>query len=188
MTEKQPAPEQNGLKETLVKSDIIYDGRIIRMEKDTVLLPDGKQATREVVRHPGAVAVVAAWAGQFLFVRQYRHALKRITLEIPAGKLERGEEPLACARRELREETGYDAELDCWGMFYCSPGFSDEKIYIYGARDLVWAPLTADEDEFLHLVRLSRDETFARLGNRGFSDAKTALGLLLCQVRGGGEV
>jgi ADP-ribose pyrophosphatase len=171
--------ERGELVETPVHSDIVYDGKIIRVHKDLALLPDGKKTVREVVRHPGAVAVVAALDGQFIFVRQYRYALAEITLEIPAGKLERGEEPLPCARRELREETGYDAELDFWGMFYSSPGFSDEKIYIYGARNLVWAPLTADDDEFLRVVRLGREEAFARLENGEFIDAKTVLGLLL---------
>ncbi|MDR1604195.1 MAG: NUDIX hydrolase [Gracilibacteraceae bacterium] len=179
--EKKEA-ERRELAETPVKSDIIFDGRIIRVEKDVALLPNGKETVREIVRHPGAVAVVAARAEEFIFVRQYRYALAEITLEIPAGKLEPGEEPALCARRELREETGYDAELDFWGMYYSSPGFSDEKIYVYGARDLTWAPLVADDDEFLRVVRLSRAETFARLRQGEFRDAKTVLGLLLSQA------
>jgi ADP-ribose pyrophosphatase len=106
-----------------------------------------------------------------------------ITCEIPAGKLEIGEAPELCALRELREETGYSGELECWGEFASSPGFSNEIIHIYGASNLRWEPLAQDEDEFLHVVRMPCEEAFAKLAAGEWLDAKTTLGLLLLRQK-----
>jgi len=176
---------KNELEEKCLKQEIIYQGKIITVNKDTVLLPDGQTSFREIVHHPGAVAIVARRAGEILLVRQYRYALGEETLEIPAGKIDPGEDPESCARRELREETGYDGTLKCLGAFYSSPGFTDEIMFIYLAEDLIWAPLKSDDDEFLHVVSLPRQEALVLIAEGKMPDAKTVLGILLSEIMPG---
>lgn len=166
-------------KEKCLSNETIYEGKVICVQKDTVLLPDGKTAIREVVRHPGAVGIVAFLDDKVLFVRQYRYPIAQETLEIPAGKIDPGEDPETCAVRELREETGYSGKISFLGVFHTSPGFADETIYLYQATDLFWSPLTADEDEFLGVTALPWEETVKLARNGQIQDAKTALGILL---------
>lgn len=165
--------------EKTISQETIFEGKIISVHKDTVLLPNGKTATREVVRHPGAVAIVAMLEGKILLVSQYRYVIGKETLEIPAGKIDSGEEPLVCAQRELREETGYKGELEYLGVFNTSPGFADEAIYLYFAKNLIWSPLDADEDEFLGVSEIPWNEAVDMVKNKQIQDAKTALGILL---------
>jgi len=165
--------------EKCIQSELIYDGKIIKVQKDTVELPDGKTAQREVVRHPGAVGVVAVRDDKVLMVRQYRYALGKETLEIPAGKIDPGEEPQKCAARELREETGYDGDFSFLGVFHTSPGFADEIIYLYLANNLRWSPLEADEDEFLGVLSIPREEAIEMAYQGQIQDAKTLIGILL---------
>ena len=169
------------LAETLLDSQTVYAGRLIRVTVDTVRLPDGQQARREIVRHPGAVAILAVDGEQILFVRQYRHAVGESLLELPAGKIEAGETPLATAQRELAEETGFQAAT--WtplGRTIVSPGFTDEVIHLFRAQDL--EPTTAgvpDADEFLVVERLSRAEALAAVAAGRIVDAKTQAALFL---------
>ena len=171
------------LTEECITKEIIFEGKIISVRKDIVLLPDGKEGIREVVHHPGAVAVVAVKEGNLILVRQYRYALSKETIEIPAGKLDPGEEPQVCAIRELREETGYSGELEFLGSYNTSPGFADEIIYLYYATDLVWSPLKPDEDEFLGVVSVPWEDAVEMAYKGIFQDAKTALGILLVDRR-----
>ncbi len=167
------------LAEKCLVQEVIFEGKIIRVQKDTVLLPNGQEATREVVHHPGAVAVVALKEDKLMMVRQYRYALGKETLEIPAGKIDPGEEPRTCATRELREETGYQGDLKFLGAFNTSPGFADEVIYLYYATNLVWSPLKPDEDEFLLVSPIPWDDAVEMAHKGDLQDAKTALGILL---------
>lgn len=165
--------------EKCVTNDIIYEGKIIKVYKDTVLLPDGKTATREVVRHPGAVGIVALLKDKIILVRQYRYALSQETLEIPAGKIDCGEDPATCAVRELREETGYEGKMEYLGAFNTSPGFADEIIYLYLATELSWSPLKADEDEFLGVVTIPWQDILELAYSGQIRDAKTVLAIFL---------
>ena len=167
------------LVEERLAQEVIFEGKIIRVQRDKVLLPNGQEATREVVRHPGAVAVVALKEGNLIMVKQYRYALAKVTLEIPAGKIDLGEEPQTCAIRELREETGYQGDLKFLGAFNTSPGFADEVIHLYYATNLVWSPLIPDEDEFLRVMSMPWDQAVEMASKGEFQDAKTALGILL---------
>jgi ADP-ribose pyrophosphatase len=167
--------------EKCLSEETIFEGKIIGVHKDTVALPNGERATREFVKHPGAVAVVAIKEEGLLLVRQFRYPLKGDLLEIPAGKLDAGEAPGDCALRELREETGYRGDLTPLGAYYSSPGFSDEVVHIFWARNLVWDPLGPDADEFLEVEVIPWQEALQMAEKGQFGDAKTALGILLVQ-------
>ncbi len=169
------------LKEQCLAREVIYQGKIITVNHDTVLLPNGRTSVREIVRHPGAVAVVPCSGEQIFMVKQYRYALGRETLEIPAGKLDPGEKPEMCALRELREETGYSGSVSFLGAYYTSPGFTDEAIHLYLADELIWSPLQADEDEFLRVTPVSWTEALEFIGKGLIQDGKTVLGVLLAQ-------
>ncbi|MGI6449568.1 MAG: NUDIX domain-containing protein [Desulfitobacteriia bacterium] len=168
-------------KETCLTQEVIFKGKIIEVYKDTVLLPNGKETTREIVHHPGAVGIIALFEEEVLMVKQYRYALHKETLEIPAGKIDPGEEPEKCAVRELREETGYEGKMQLLGVFNTSPGFADEIIYLYLATQLKWSPLTADEDEFLGVIRVPWKEAVRMAFSNQIQDAKSVLGILLTQ-------
>jgi ADP-ribose pyrophosphatase len=177
------------LAERLVESDLIHRGRLLELRLDTVERPDGSRVEREVVGHPGAVAVVALDpAGRVLLVRQYRHPAGRALLEIPAGTLDRDpatgarENPDLAARRELEEETGYRAATwERLADFWTAPGFATERMTLYLATDL--APvaegrLGPDEDEALELVRLPWREAVAAAERGEIGDAKSLVGIL----------
>lgn len=167
------------LYEECLKKEVIFEGKIIKLEKDTVKLPNGNTTTREVVRHPGAVGIIAVKEGNLILVRQYRYALGKETLEIPAGKIDEKEKPEKCAVRELREETGYSGEMMLLGAYNTSPGFADEIVYLYLACSLQWDPLKADEDEFLGVTSVPWEKAIEMVYNGEIQDAKTALGILL---------
>lgn len=164
------------LEERIVSREIVHTGKMITTEHLTVELPNGRTSTRDVVRHPGAVAVLAEVDGTLLCVEQFRIAPGQVLLEIPAGKLDPGEEPLACAKRELKEETGYIA--GSWteiGHVFTSPGFADEQIYIFEASDLSAGERALDEDEFLNVRHLTFDEVRNLVETRQIHDAKTLI-------------
>lgn len=173
----------NKLNEKTLSTKHIFDGRVISLQVDTVELPDGSTGTREVVKHPGAVAVVAIKDGRLLLVDQYRQALGRCELEIPAGKLEKGENPLEAAKRELQEETGYHGgQITHLHSFYTSPGFADEIIHLYLAEDLTGGELSLDDDEFIEVYEASFDEAQRFIAEGRISDAKTLLAVYFWQL------
>lgn len=169
------------LKETLIRSKKIFQGKIITVQQDLVLLENGREAFRDVVNHPGAVAVVAITNDdQVLLVRQYRHPINEALLEIPAGKLDKGERPDDCARRELEEETGYVAgELQQLTSVYTTPGFCNEIIYIYLATKLTKTAQCLDEDEFLNIEQYTLGEVHQMITDGRIHDAKSIVGLLM---------
>lgn len=169
------------LTEKFIKSEVVFNGSLLTVRRDTVELPNGKPATRELVEHPGAVAVVPVRSdGKVLLVRQYRYPVGRLTLEIPAGKLDQGEQPEDCAKRELEEETGYQAgKLRRLAAVLTTPGFTNELIHLYVAEELVLKERHPDEDEFIDVEVFSPDEIRIMIENGTLSDAKTLLGLLL---------
>lgn len=169
------------LNETQLVSEKIYQGKILNVRKDRVRLPDGSDAFREVVEHPGAVAVVALDTEKNVFlVRQYRYPVERVLLEIPAGKLDPGEEPHDCARRELAEEVGLEAGEWCMlATFYTTPGFSNERMYLFMATRLKTCHETADADEFLEIEKLPLKNAVEQIFNGNIQDAKSIAGLLI---------
>ena len=170
------------LKETLLSKETMSTGHIMTVERWQARLADGSPAQREIVRHQGAAAVVAVDdQNRVVLVRQYRCPLERITLEIPAGKLDHpGEDPLGCAQRELKEETGFTAES--WQKLMpmaSTPGFCDEVIHLYLARGLHTGTAVPDEGEFINTCTIPLHEAVNRVMAGEIQDAKTALGLLM---------
>ncbi|EGQ1302839.1 NUDIX hydrolase [Staphylococcus pseudintermedius] len=161
--------------EKTISKESIYKGKIIEVEKHKVSLPNNETAYREVVKHNGAVAICALTPDQqVILVKQYRKALEQELLEIPAGKLEPGEDRESAAMRELEEETGYKAKkLTLIGEVYGTPGFSNEKISVYFADNLVEGKVNLDEDEFVEKVRYSLDDVKKAVEARTIEDAKT---------------
>ncbi len=166
--------------EKTLSSELIYKGHIITVKKDQIVLPNGRKSSREVVQHPGGVAVVAITdGGELLLVRQYRYPYHKELLEIPAGKLEPGEEPLPAAKRELKEETGAVPEkMVSLGAFYPSCGYSDEVLHLYLATGLSIGEQSPDPDEFLDLVRVPFDKAVAMVQNDELPDGKSQTAIL----------
>lgn len=167
----------NKFHEKTIRTEQIFSGKVISVKIDEVQLPDGKTSKREIVNHPGAVAIIAVTDdNKIVLVEQYRKALERSIIEIPAGKLEKGEEPIHTAKRELEEETGYGAkELQYILSFATSPGFADEVIHIYLAKQLfkIENKLEQDEDEFVELLEVSLEEADKLIEEKKIYDAKT---------------
>ena len=168
------------LTEVMLHSEEIYKGKIIRVRRDRVRLPNGKESTREVVEHSGGVCILALdETGCTYVVRQYRYAFETELLELPAGKLEPGEDPAECAARELEEETGLRAEkLEYLGQILPSPGFSREVLHAYLATGLSQGKPRPDEDEFLTVRRLPLDALYRMVLNGSVRDAKTVFAVL----------
>lgn len=166
--------------EKTVKSKNLYNGKIVKLDIETVLLPNGNITEREIIRHPGAVAILPIDSNENIyFIKQFRKAINDILLEIPAGKLEIGEEPYKCALRELQEEIGYTSnKLTLINTIYTSPGFADEIIYIYKAEELVKSQLKKDEDEFIDICIFHKSQVFDMIKNGEIKDAKTIVALL----------
>ena len=166
--------------ETIIRTESIYEGRVVRLALLDVQLPDGKLAKRELVRHPGAVAIVALDAAQhILLVRQFRIAAGQVLLEIPAGTLEPNESPLACAERELQEETGFHpGTIEPIGGIYVAPGYTTEFIHLYYATDLTASRLDGDADEFIEVERVPLTEALAMIERGDIIDGKSIAGLL----------
>ena len=172
------------LREIPFEKESIYEGRILHVEKWQVTCPNGHAAPREIVVHKGAAAVVPVYEdGTTLLVRQHRVSVDRVTLEIPAGKLDSADEdPLECAIRELREETGLKAEkMTLLTSVLTTPGFCTEKIGIYLTQGLTEGDMHLDEDEFLGVVRMPLQEAIDMIMRGDIRDGKTICGLLLAR-------
>jgi len=167
--------------EKTIKEERKYTGNIINVDKVTVVLPNGKESTRDVVRHPGASVIVPITNdGKIIMVEQYRKPCEMISLELPAGKLDAGEPPEECAKRELHEETGYIAgKLTKVLSIHTTPGFSDEVLHMFVATDLIEKKANPDEDEFISCEKYDISELLSMIDNGKITDAKTIIGIFL---------
>lgn len=173
-----PFPDsEDGLIEKTVKSDLLHDGKFLTLKRDTVELPDGKHATREFVEHPGAVMILPLFDdGRVLLERQYRYPIHKVLLEYPAGKLDPNESELACAKRELREETGYTArEWIFLTRIHPVISYSTEFIDLYLARGLEEGEQKLDEGEFLETFIAERSQILEWIRSGQISDVKTII-------------
>lgn len=173
-------------RETKIDGKRIFEGRILTLEVDRVSLPGGGESEREVIRHPGAAVMVPVTDdGSILFVRQFRYPIDQVLLELPAGKLDPGEEPAECAQRETAEETGFRPKtVESLGEFFTAPGFADELIHAFLVTDLESAPeAEADADEVVEVVPLTL-ESYRRMVARGeIRDGKTLAAMAMWQGR-----
>lgn len=176
-------------RETKLSGETIYSGRVVVLEVDRVRLPDGGESAREVIRHRGAAVVLPILDdGTVVMVRQYRYPVAAALLELPAGTLEPDEDPMACAARELVEETGYRARtLEPLGRFYSAPGYTDEVLLAVLAGGLEpSADASPDHDENIAVELLAAGEVLQRIGSGEIADAKTIATLMLARLRGVG--
>jgi len=166
--------------EKTLSSQLIYDGRAVRLRVDTVQMPDGRETTREIVEHDECVAIVAVDADDnVLLVSQFRKPVEKELLEIPAGGIDPGEDPETTVRRELREETGYlPGKVERLGGFYSTPGFANEYLYLYLATDLAYSPLHAEDTDNIKLVRVPIAQIPGLITSGSICDAKSIAGLL----------
>lgn len=167
------------LHETKISSETIFKGRLLHVTRDEVRLPNGKTSMREGIKHPGAVVVVPFLDDNTLIMeRQFRYYPDRVFYELPAGKTDPGEDFLTTGKRELLEETGYEAQEWLFlSHLYPAIGYADEKMAVYAARDLVLKQIDRDEDEFLEIIEMPLTEAMAMLSRGEITDAKTMVGL-----------
>ena len=175
----------SSLKETKISSEQKFSGRLIDLYLDQVELPNGETTTREWIDHPGAVCLIPILPdGKICLIRQFRYGPGEEFIEIPAGKLDAGEAPLDCAYRELEEETGYRTKkLTFLTNIYPAIGFSNEKMWMYLAEDLVASTNNLDKDEFLELLPTPLDEALEWVWSAKITDVKTIIGILWAQKR-----
>ena len=180
------------LEEKQLKADYLYKGRIINLRRDEALLPNGNTALREVVEHPGGVCVAALTdEDEVLMVKQYRYPYSEVIMEIPAGKRDnQDEEPLKCGMRELKEETGAEAEKFIFlGELYPTPGYCGEIIWLYAATGLTFGEQQPDEDEFLSVEKMPLQEAIEMIMSGEIKDAKTQTAILkLKLLKDGGKI
>ena len=177
--------------EKTVEKNYIYEGRIINVRRDNAELPDGKPCIREVVEHNGGVCVAAITAeNELMFVRQFRYPYMKVVLELPAGKLEKGEDPFEAGKRELEEETGCVAsEYYDLGEFYPTPGYCGEIIHLYAASGLSETQMHLDNDEFLEVEKIHIDKAVDMIMKNEIPDGKTqALVMRVAEMLRRGEI
>jgi ADP-ribose pyrophosphatase len=164
-------------------SERVYEGKLLKIDRDRVKLPNGRETTLEMVRHPGAAAIVPfITPDDILLIRQFRYAAGGFIYEVPAGTLNPGENPESCARREVEEESGHRAgRLQRLASIYTTPGFTDEVIHLYAAFDLTPVGQNLDHDEVLTVERMPLAEAVARIGRGEIVDSKTICALLLAE-------
>ncbi len=184
--DQRPSPKK---KARLLKSEIAYEGKVISVYRDTVIEPGGRENTREVVRHNGSVVMLAVDESTnpddptVILIRQYRHAAGQFLIELPAGRVDAGEKPLAAAKRELIEETGYRAKhWDLLVKYFASPGFLGEWMQIYVARDIRSGAATPEEDEQIDLLPTPLSEAMRMVAEGKIHDGKTLIGLSLYEA------
>lgn len=177
--------DDESLIENLVHSINIYEGQLFNLRKDTVRLPNGRLADRDVIGHSGAVAIIPVIDDKIVLIRQFRQAAGKILCELPAGTLKKGEAPDKCAARELREETGYLAG-NLKKLFHCylAPGYSTEIIYVYLATNLEHVEREADSDEFIEVLTVTKGKALRMVLSNEIEDAKTICGILTLQQLG----
>jgi ADP-ribose pyrophosphatase len=166
------------LRETRIDGELAYDGHFLKVTRDRVRLPDGAETEREIIRHPGAVVILPLLPdGRVLLERQFRYPNDRVFIEFPAGKIDPGEDPLACAKRELQEETGYTAaEWNFVCTIHNAIAYSDEHLDIFLARDLTHGEARLDEGEFLELFTATIPELLDMVKRGEITDVKTIIG------------
>ena len=167
--------------EKTLSSELIYEGRAVRLRVDTVKMPSGRETTREIVEHSDCVAVIALDdEDNVLLVNQFRKPVEKELLEIPAGGIEPGEKLEDCVRRELREETGFlPRKVERLGGFYSSPGYCTEYLHLFLATELIPSPLQAEDSESIKLVRVRLGEVLGLINSGSICDAKSIAALLL---------
>ena len=171
--------------EKTINSQLVFEGRVVKLYKDKIELPTGRESFREVVKHSGGVVVLAIKDDKILLVKQFRYPIKEIMFELPAGKLEAGEDPFEAAKRELEEETGYCA--DKWtnlGYVCTSPGYSDEKLYLYKAEDLKFTHCHPYDGEIIQAFEYKYDDVLKMIDKGEINDAKTLCALLRAEIKG----
>ena len=179
--------QATNLHEERISGQRVYEGKILDLEVDRVRLPGGGETVREVVRHRGAVVVLPLHEdGRIEFVRQFRYPMGEVLLELPAGKLDAGEDPVSCASRELAEETGWKpTEIHELGSIFTTPGFTDEVLHAFVATPLAAAPEVAqDPDEAIDNVTMTVEEALESCRSGGIRDSKTMATLLLARLQG----
>jgi len=166
--------------EKTLSSQLIYDGRAVKLRVDAVRMPSGRETRREIVEHRDCVAIVAVDADDnVLLVKQFRKSVEKELLEIPAGGIDPGEDPVTTVRREMQEETGYlPGKVEKLGGFYSSPGFCTEYLHLYLATDLTPSPLYAEDTESIKLVRVPISQIPSLIASGSICDAKSIAGLL----------
>ena len=171
------------LKEKTIKSETVYEGTFLILKKDKIILPNGNTSNREWIKHPGAVCCVPILPnGEIVLIRQYRYAVKEEMIEIPSGKLDKNEIPEKCVIRELEEEIGYKAgKLTFLANIHPAVGFTDEKMWLYLAEDLIKTKQSLDADEFLALSPTKLEEAVDMVWSGEITDVKTIIGILWAQ-------
>ncbi|MBN2851151.1 MAG: NUDIX hydrolase [Clostridia bacterium] len=169
------------ISEKIDKSTVVYKGKFINVEKVEVTLPNGHSACRDIIRHPGACAVVAMNDhDEIIMIRQYRTAFDKVFIEIPAGKIDPGEDPLICAKRELKEETGYVSDDFCFlSKIALAPGYSDELIHLYLARNIRYEGISLDDDEFLSIEKISLKKAVQMVMNGDIENSIAMIAVML---------
>lgn len=172
--------EDHEFHEETLSTERVFDGHLLKVHRDRIRMPDGHEGVREWIAHPGAVAVIATLDnGKLIFERQFRYPLKRVFLELPAGKIDPGEHPLDTARRELREETGYKAKT--WkhlGTLHTCIGYSDERIEVFLAHGLSFVGEEPDHGEILEIAEMTLHDALLAVRDGEITDGKTVACLL----------